>query len=113
MRVREQLNSRDGSDYKISVNDFVIKAVAPLQLQPDCNVTYTDEAILKYTRQDISIAVAIDGGLITPIIPDAGGKGLVPFPSSQGISRQGRDGKLAPRNSRAAHLRSRTSACLA
>ena len=98
LRVREQLNSRDGSDYKISVNDFVIKAVAlALQLQPDCNVTYTDEAILKYTRQDISIAVAIDGGLITPIIHDAGGKGLRSISkAARELVGKARDGKLAP-----------------
>ncbi len=98
LKVRKQLNSRDGSDYKISINDFVIKAVAlALQLQPNCNVTYTDEAILKFNRQDIAMAVAIDGGLITPIIHDAGGKGLRAISkAAKELVGKAREGKLAP-----------------
>ena len=98
LRVRKQLNGRDGSDYKISVNDFVIKAVAlALQLQPDCNVTFTDEAILKFKRQDVALAVAIDGVLITPIIHDAGSKGLRAISkATMELVSKARDGKLAP-----------------
>ena len=98
LRVRKQLNSRDGADYKISVNDFIIKAVAlTLKLQPDCNVTYTDEAILKFKRQDVAMAVAIDGGLITPIIHDAGNKGLRAISeTSKELAEKARHGKLVP-----------------
>ena len=98
LRVRKQLNSCDGADYKISVNDFIIKAVAlTLKLQPDCNVTYTDEAILKFKRQDIAMAVAIDGGLITPIIHDAGNKGLRAISeTAKELAQKARLGKLMP-----------------
>ena len=98
LRIRKQLNSRDGADYKISVNDFVIKAVAlALKLQPDCNVSYTDEAILKFKRQDVAMAVAIDGGLITPIIHDAGSKGLRAISEiARELANKARRGKLAP-----------------
>ena len=98
LRVRKQLNGRDGADYKISVNDFIIKAVAlTLKLQPDCNVTYTDEAILKFKRQDVAMAVAIDGGLITPIIHDAGNKGLRAISeTAKELAEKARHGKLVP-----------------
>ena len=98
LRIRKQLNNRDGADYKISVNDFVIKAVAlALKLQPDCNVSYTDEAILKFKRQDVAMAVAIDGGLITPIIHDAGSKGLRAISEiARELANKARRGKLAP-----------------
>lgn len=98
MALRKELNGREGADYKISVNDFVIKAAAiALKRQPDCNVAYTDDAILKFDRVDISMAVAIDGGLITPIIKDAGSKGLATISSdSKELAGKARDGKLQP-----------------
>ncbi len=98
LAIRKDLNSRDGADYKISVNDFVIKAVAlALQLQPDCNVAYTDAAILRFKRVDVAMAVAIEGGLITPIIHDAGGKGLRAISSAaKELAGKARDGKLVP-----------------
>lgn len=63
--------------YKLSVNDFVIKASAmALKKVPSANATYTDEAILLHKHADIGVAVAIDGGLITPIVWKAETKGL-------------------------------------
>mgnify|MGYP001452706700 CR=1 FL=1 len=63
--------------YKLSVNDFVIKASAmALKKVPNANATYTDEAILLHKHADIGVAVAIDGGLITPIVWKAETKGL-------------------------------------
>ena len=96
--LRKELNGREGADYKISVNDFVIKAVAlALKRQPDCNVAYTDDAILKFNRADISMAVAVDGGLITPIIKDAGSKGLAKISEeAKELAGKARDGKLQP-----------------
>ncbi len=96
--LRKELNGREGADYKISVNDFVIKAVAlALKRQPDCNVAYTDDAILKFNRADISMAVAVDGGLITPIIKDAGSKGLARISEeAKELAGKARDGKLQP-----------------
>src|SRR5471030_1701252 len=58
--------------YKISVNDFIIKASAlALAKVPAANPSWSDEAILRYNNIDISVAVAIDGGLITPIVKNA------------------------------------------
>ena len=63
--------------YKLSVNDFVVKACAQaLKAVPAANASYTDEAILQHHHADIGVAVAIDGGLITPIVWQAETKGL-------------------------------------
>jgi len=98
LALRKELNGRDGADYKISVNDFVIKGVAlALKRNPDCNASYTDEAILKFKRVDVSIAVAIEGGLITPVIKDAGSKGLAAISDdAKTLAGKARDGKLQP-----------------
>ena len=98
LAARKDLNGRDGADYKISVNDFVIKAVAvALRRCPDVNVAYTDDAILKFNRADVSVAVAIEGGLITPIIKDAGSLGLAGISAkAKELAGKARDGKLQP-----------------
>ncbi|MGH6675044.1 MAG: 2-oxo acid dehydrogenase subunit E2, partial [Xanthobacteraceae bacterium] len=63
--------------YKLSVNDFVIKALAlALQKVPDANVSWTDGGMLKHKHSDIGVAVAMPNGLITPIIRDAETKSL-------------------------------------
>jgi pyruvate dehydrogenase E2 component (dihydrolipoamide acetyltransferase) len=76
--AREEINAaapkdKDGKPaYKLSVNDFVIKALAlALQRVPDANVSWTETAMLKHKNSDVGVAVAIPGGLITPIIRDA------------------------------------------
>ncbi|MEM9441066.1 MAG: 2-oxo acid dehydrogenase subunit E2, partial [Pseudomonadota bacterium] len=75
--LRKQLNNRDGADYKLSVNDFVIKAAAlALKKVPMANVSWGGDKLLKYNAVDISVAVAIPDGLITPIIRNADKKGL-------------------------------------
>jgi pyruvate dehydrogenase E2 component (dihydrolipoamide acetyltransferase) len=67
LRLRNQIN--EGRDRKISVNDFVAKAVAAAFADvPEANVTWTDTALRQYTHTDISIAVATDGGLVTPVL---------------------------------------------
>jgi pyruvate dehydrogenase E2 component (dihydrolipoamide acetyltransferase) len=98
LAMRKQLNERDGADYKISVNDFVIKATAlALTRVPDCNVAYTDSAILKFKKVDMAMAVAIDGGLITPIIKDCASKGLATISKeAKSLAAKARDGKLSP-----------------
>lgn len=98
MSLRKELNSRDGADYKISVNDFLVKATSlALTRVPDCNVAFTDEAILKFKQVDMAIAVAVDGGLITPIIKDAASKGLATLANeAKDLAARARDGKLAP-----------------
>jgi pyruvate dehydrogenase E2 component (dihydrolipoamide acetyltransferase) len=81
--AREQINAEAPKDkekkplYKLSVNDFVIKAMAiALQRVPDCNVSWTEAGMLKHRHSDIGVAVAMPGGLITPIIRKAETKSL-------------------------------------
>ena len=95
---RKRLNTKEGADYKISVNDFVIKAAAvALMRVPACNVSYTEDAILYYNRADISVAVAIEGGLITPVIRDAANKGLGAISAEiKALAARAREGKLQP-----------------
>ena len=82
LALREQINAAapivDGKPaYKVSVNDFVIKALAlALKRVPDANVTWTDGAMLKHTACDVGVAVSIPGGLITPVVRDADKKTL-------------------------------------
>ena len=81
--AREQINAAAPKDkekkplYKLSVNDFVIKALAvALQQVPNCNVSWTEAGMLKHKHSDIGVAVAMPGGLITPIIRNAESKSL-------------------------------------
>jgi pyruvate dehydrogenase E2 component (dihydrolipoamide acetyltransferase) len=81
--AREEINAAAPKDkekkplYKLSVNDFVIKAMAiALQRIPNCNVSWTDGGMLKHKHSDIGVAVAMPGGLITPIIRKAETKSL-------------------------------------
>jgi pyruvate dehydrogenase E2 component (dihydrolipoamide acetyltransferase) len=83
LEAREQINASAPKDkekkplYKLSVNDFVIKAMAiALQRIPDCNVSWTESGMLKHKHSDIGVAVAMPGGLITPIIRNAETKSL-------------------------------------
>jgi pyruvate dehydrogenase E2 component (dihydrolipoamide acetyltransferase) len=83
LAAREEINAAAPKDkegrpgYKISVNDFVIKALAlALQRVPEANVTWTEGAMLKHKRSDIGVAVAIPGGLITPVVRHADTKSL-------------------------------------
>ena len=82
LAAREEINAaapvKDGKPaYKISVNDFVIKAMAlALQRVPDANVTWTDGGMLHHHHSDIGVAVAIPGGLITPVVRNAEAKSL-------------------------------------
>ena len=83
LAAREEINASAPKDkngkpvYKISVNDFVIKAFAlALQRVPDANVTWTEGGMLKHKHSDIGVAVAIPGGLITPIVRHAETKSL-------------------------------------
>ncbi len=83
LAAREEINVAAPKDkekkplYKLSVNDFVIKAMAiALQRIPDCNVSWTESGMLKHKHSDIGVAVAMPGGLITPIIRKAETKAL-------------------------------------
>jgi pyruvate dehydrogenase E2 component (dihydrolipoamide acetyltransferase) len=83
LAAREEINASAPKDkekkplYKLSVNDFVIKAMAvALQKIPNCNVSWTEGGMLKHKHSDIGVAVAMPGGLITPIIRNAETKTL-------------------------------------
>ena len=76
LKVRKELNGRS-DDYKLSVNDFVVRASAlALRKVPECNAAWSDGGLRQYTGVDISVAVAIDDGLVTPILRNADHKGL-------------------------------------
>jgi len=83
LAAREEINAAAPKDkekkplYKLSVNDFVIKAMAiALQRIPNCNVSWTESGMVKHRHSDIGVAVAMPGGLITPIIRKAETKTL-------------------------------------
>ncbi|MEM6649488.1 MAG: pyruvate dehydrogenase complex dihydrolipoamide acetyltransferase [Pseudomonadota bacterium] len=84
--------------YKVSVNDFILKASAQALIQvPAANATYTDEAILQHKHADIGVAVAIDGGLITPIVWKAEEKGLKQISEEvRDLAGRAREKKLKP-----------------
>jgi len=84
--------------YKLSVNDFILKAsAAALMAVPEANATYTDEAILRHKHADIGVAVAIDGGLITPIVWKAEQKGLKQISAEvKDMAKRAREKKLKP-----------------
>ncbi|MBR9900018.1 MAG: pyruvate dehydrogenase complex dihydrolipoamide acetyltransferase [Rhodospirillales bacterium] len=98
LATRKQLNEKAGEGVKISVNDFVIRAVSlALKKVPAANSIWTDKATLQCKKQDISVAVAIEGGLITPVVRDAGSKGLAEISSEmKALAGKARDGKLKP-----------------
>src|SRR5947199_10503008 len=83
VKAREEINAaapkdKDGKPaFKLSVNDFVIKALAlALQRVPDANATWTEAGLLKHKHSDIGVAASIPGGLITPIVRQAEAKSL-------------------------------------
>lgn len=101
LAARKRINalSPEGDNaYKLSVNDFILKASAlALKAVPAANATYTDEAILLHKHADIGVAVAIDGGLITPIVWKAEEKGLKQISAEvKDMARRARDRKLKP-----------------
>jgi pyruvate dehydrogenase E2 component (dihydrolipoamide acetyltransferase) len=96
--VAERLAGKEKPAYKLSVNDMVIKAVAmALREVPAANASWSDAAILQYNNVDISVAVAIDGGLITPIVKNADQKGLAQISNeAKDLIARARAGKLQP-----------------
>ena len=102
--AREEINAvapkeKDGKPaYKLSVNDFVIKALAlALQRIPEANVSWTDSGMLKHKHSDVSVAVALPGGLITPIIRKAETKSLSAISNEmKELASRARAGRLKP-----------------
>ena len=94
LAMRAEANA--AADTKLSVNDFVIKAAAlALKKVPEANASWSEDAILRWGSIDIAIAVALDDGLITPIIKSADGKGLAQISSEmRDLAARARSGKL-------------------
>jgi pyruvate dehydrogenase E2 component (dihydrolipoamide acetyltransferase) len=104
LEAREEINNaapknKDGKPaYKLSVNDFVIKALAlALQRVPEANVSWTESGMLKHKHSDVGVAVAMPGGLITPIIRHAESKSLSTISTEmKDLAARARARKLKP-----------------
>jgi pyruvate dehydrogenase E2 component (dihydrolipoamide acetyltransferase) len=102
LKLRADLNAKSTKDgpgaFKLSVNDLVIKAAAAaLRRVPTANASFTEEATVLYDDVDISVAVATDGGLITPIIRRADQKGVATISNEmKDLATRARAGKLKP-----------------
>ena len=99
MAFREQLNkSLESRGVKLSVNDFIIKACAlALQQVPDCNAVWAGDRILKLKPSDVAVAVAIEGGLFTPVLRDADKKSLSALSAEmKDLAGRAKTKKLAP-----------------
>ncbi|WP_127753148.1 pyruvate dehydrogenase complex dihydrolipoamide acetyltransferase [Devosia sp. 1566] len=104
MEAREQINagapkSKDGKpEFKLSVNDFVMKAWAlALQRVPAANATWAGDSILYHKRSDVAVAVAVPGGLFTPVVKSADTKSLRQISEEvKDLATRARNKKLAP-----------------
>ena len=99
LKLRSDLNkSLETRGVKLSVNDLLIKALAIALMEvPDCNVSFAGDMLVKYKRADISIAVAIPGGLITPIVKGADTKGIAAIATeAKDLAQRAKEGKLLP-----------------
>jgi len=95
LKFRAELNAKSDA-YRISVNDFVIRAAAlALRQVPAANASWSDEAILLWDTVDIAVAVALEDGLITPIVKNADQKGLATIANeTKDLAARARAGKL-------------------
>jgi pyruvate dehydrogenase E2 component (dihydrolipoamide acetyltransferase) len=99
LKFRSQLNKQlEPRGVKLSVNDFIIKASAlALQAVPDCNAVWAGDRVLKLKPSDVAVAVAIEGGLFTPVLKDAEMKSLSALSAEmKDLAGRARDRKLAP-----------------
>jgi pyruvate dehydrogenase E2 component (dihydrolipoamide acetyltransferase) len=99
MALRKQLNAQlEEEGLKLSVNDFVMKACAvALRNYPNLNALWTSRGVELHEKVDMAMAVALDAGLITPVIRDAGSKGLATISrEAKDLARRAREGGLKP-----------------
>ncbi|MCW2364953.1 pyruvate dehydrogenase E2 component (dihydrolipoamide acetyltransferase) [Sphingobium sp. B7D2B] len=99
LKLRGELNKAlESQGVKLSVNDLLIKALAKALIAvPKCNVQFAGDQLLKFSRADISVAVSIEGGLITPIITDAGAKSVSAISTAmKDLATRAKEGKLKP-----------------
>jgi len=100
LEARKQLNATLEGGYRISVNDFVVRAAAlALQLVPAANVSFDGDAMIHHGTVDVAVAVATEGGLITPILRNADRKGLAEISAEvRDLAGRARAGKLSPKD---------------
>ncbi|MDX8349669.1 pyruvate dehydrogenase complex dihydrolipoamide acetyltransferase [Cognatiyoonia sp. IB215446] len=99
LKFRSQLNKQlEPRGVKLSVNDFIIKACAlALQQVPDANAVWAGDRTLKFEKSDVAVAVAIEGGLFTPVLQDADMKSLSALSTEmKDLAARARERKLAP-----------------
>ena len=99
LKLRGELNAAlESQGVKLSVNDLLIKALAKALLAvPVCNVQFAGDKLIKFSRADIAVAVSIEGGLITPIVVDAGNKAVSAISREmKDLAGRAREGKLTP-----------------
>ncbi len=98
LESRAAINAAAPKDVKISVNDLLIKAAALALIdEPDCNASFTDKGLAYHKHANISVAVAVEGGLITPVIFKAEGKGLAEISEEmKDLALRARERKLKP-----------------
>jgi pyruvate dehydrogenase E2 component (dihydrolipoamide acetyltransferase) len=99
LKLRGELNKGlEGRGIKLSVNDLLIKALAAALVEvPECNVSFSGDHLLKYSRADISVAVSIPGGLITPIVVGAEAKSISAIATEvHELAGRAKEGKLQP-----------------
>lgn len=98
LKVRKTLNSKSNDEYKISVNDMIIKASSATLIKvPKANASWENENTKYFSNTDISVAVAIEGGLITPIVKNVQSKGLLEISNDmKNLASKAKDGKLQP-----------------
>jgi len=99
LKLRSELNaSLESRGVKLSVNDMLIKALALALMEvPECNVSFAGDQLIKYSRADISVAVSIPGGLITPIVVDANSKAMSKISTEMAdLAGRAKEGKLQP-----------------
>ncbi|MEJ2410419.1 MAG: pyruvate dehydrogenase complex dihydrolipoamide acetyltransferase [Novosphingobium sp.] len=99
MAMRGELNAvLEKKGVKVSVNDMLVKALGKALIDvPACNVSFAGAELIRYERADVSVAVSIPGGLITPIVQDADGKSFAEIAkTTRDLSKRAKEGKLQP-----------------
>jgi pyruvate dehydrogenase E2 component (dihydrolipoamide acetyltransferase) len=99
LKLRSELNKGlESRGVKLSVNDLLIKALGAALIEvPECNVSFAGDTLIKYSRADISVAVSIPGGLITPIIVGAEAKSVSAISTEmKDLAARAKEGKLQP-----------------
>jgi len=99
LALRAQINAKGAArGVKLSVNDFIIRACAlALQAVPDCNAVWAGDRILRFSASDVAVAVAVEGGLYTPVLRDAEAKALSQLSAEmKDLAARARARKLAP-----------------